>query len=382
MKEKRNLIMLPGPTNVPDRVMRAMLKPIINHRGPEFSDLYNSIEENLKYVFQTKNDVYVLTASGTGGVNCAVGNTINPGDKVIVPVHGVFSERMKEKIVAQGGKPIELPLEWNEAPTAEQIAQVVKREKNVKAIAIVYNETSTGVTVRELPKIGKIAKDNNILFIVDAVSILGGDHLPIDDWSVDICITGSQKCLACPPGLSMVSVSSKAWEKVEKATRRPYYFDLTAVREFAEKGHTPFTPALPIFYALDEALKMVQEEGLEKRIKRHATYAKAFYKAFETLKITSYPKEEVRSNTVIAINVPSGVDGAKVREIMKERYKVIVAGGMGKLKISIFRIGCMGTISEAEALATISAFEKALNDVKYPVKIGSGIEAARQVFHS
>jgi len=381
MKEERDLIMLPGPTNVPDRVMRAMLKPIINHRGPEFSALYNSIEENLKYVFQTKNDVYVLTASGTGGVNCAVGNTINQDDKVIVPVHGVFSKRMKEKVVAQGGKPIELPLEWNEAPTAEQIAQIVKKEKNVKAIAIVYNETSTGATVRELSKIGKIAKDNNILFIVDAISILGGDHLPVDEWGIDVCVTGSQKCLACPPGLSMVSVNPKAWEAVEKATRRPYYFDLIATKEFAEKGYTPFTPALPLFYALDEALKMIREEGLEERIKRHATCAKAFYKAFEALKMTPYPNEKVRSNTVIAINVPSGIDGAKVREIMKQRYKVVIAGGMGKFKTSIFRVGCMGTISEAETLTTISAFENALADVKHPVEIGAGIEEARQIFH-
>jgi len=382
MIERRDLIMLPGPTNVPDSVMRAMLKPIVNHRGPEFSALYNGIQENLKYVFQTKNPVYVLTASGTGGVNCAVGNTINPGDKVIVPVHGVFSERMKEKIVVQDAKPVELPLEWNEAPTAEQIGRIVKKERNVKAIAIVYNETSTGVTVRELPEIGKIANDNDILLIVDAVSILGGDRLPVDEWGIDICVTGSQKCLACPPGLSMVSVSKKAWEVVEKASRRPYYFDLIAIREFAEKGHTPFTPALPLFYALDEALKMTREEGLEEKIERHTTCAKAFYKTLEALKMKPYPNEKVRSNTVIAVNVPSGVDGAKVREIMKERYKVVIAGGMGKLKTSIFRVGCMGIISETETLATINAFENVLNDVKYPVKIGVGIEAARQIFHS
>jgi len=382
MKEERNLIMLPGPTNVPDRVMRAMLKPIINHRGPEFSALYKSIEENLRYVFQTKNEVYVLTASGTGGVNCAVGNIINPDEKVIVPVYGVFSQRMKEKIIAQGGKPIELPLEWNEAPTAEQIAQIVKREKNVKAIAVIYNETSTGATVRELPKIGKIARDNDVLFIVDAISILGGDQLPVDEWGIDICVTGSQKCLACPPGLSTVSVSPKAWEAVEKENNRPYYFDLTVIKEFAEKGYTPFTPALPLFYALDEALKMIREEGLEERIKRHTTCAIAFYKAFEALKITHYPKEKVRSNTVIAINVPSGVDNAKVQEIMKERYKVVISGGMGKLKTALLRIGCMGIISEAETLTTINAFENALDDVNYPVQIGVGIEAAKRVFHS
>jgi len=205
--------------------------------------------------------------------------------------------------------------------------------------------------------------------------------LPVDEWGIDICVTGSQKCLACPPGLSMISVSPKAWKIVEQATRRPYYLDLIAIREFAEKGYTPFTPALPLFYALDKSLKMIREEGLEKRIKRHAICATAFYKAFEALKITPYPKEKVRSNTVIAIKVPSGVDGAKVREIMKERYKVVVGGGMGKLKELILRIGCMGIVSEAETLQTISALENALNDLNQPVKIGAGVEAAKQIFH-
>jgi len=372
--------MLPGPTNVPDRVMRAMMKPIINHRGPDFASLYESIQQNLKYVFQTKNDVFVLTSSGTGGVTCAVGNIVNPGDKIITPVYGVFSERLKEKVVSFGGRSIELPIEWGDAPSTEQITKVVEKEKDIKAIAIIYNETSTGATVRHLPEIGKIAKENDMLLIVDAISILGGDRLPVDAWGVDICVTGSQKCLACPPGTAMISVSQKAWEAVEKTKVRPYYFDLPGIKEFSDKGATPFTPAIPIFYALEEALKMIREEGLEKRFKRHETCAKAFYKAFETLRIKPYPKEEVLSNTVLAISAPPKVNIAKVREIMRERYKVEVGGGMGKLKDLIFRIGCMGIISEAETLQTISAFENALGDVNHPVKIGSGIEAAKQMF--
>jgi len=380
LKEERNLIMLPGPTNVPDRVMRAMMKPIINHRGPDFASLYESIEENLKYVFQTKNDVFVLTSSGTGGVTCAVGNIVNPGDKIITPVYGVFSERLKEKVVSFGGKPIELPIEWGDAPSTEQIEKVVEKEKDAKAIAIIYNETSTGATVRDLPEIGEIAKESDLLLIVDAISILGGDQLPVDEWGVDICVTGSQKCIACPPGLAMISVSPKAWEVVEKTKVRPYYFDLPQIKEFSEKGATPFTPALPIFYALEEALRMIREEGLEKRFKRHETCAKAFYKAFGVLKIKPYSKEKVLSNTVLAINAPLKVNIAKVREVMRERYKVEVAGGMGKIKDLIFRIGCMGVISEAETLQTISALENALNDVNHSVKIGSGVEAARQMF--
>ncbi|MEM3055394.1 MAG: aminotransferase class V-fold PLP-dependent enzyme, partial [Candidatus Bathyarchaeia archaeon] len=193
MIEKR-LIMLPGPTNVPDSVINAMLQPIINHRGADFHALYSEIEANLKYVFQTQNDVFMLTSSGTGGVECAVTNLINQGEKVIVPVFGVFSERLAEKIKRRKGVPVVLTLPWGTAPKASEIKEIVEREPEAKAIFIVYNETSTGVTVRELPQIGKIAKENNMLLVVDAVSILGGDHLPVDEWNVDVCVTGSQKC--------------------------------------------------------------------------------------------------------------------------------------------------------------------------------------------
>jgi len=381
MTEDKHLIMLPGPTNVPDRIMQAMLKPIINHHGPEFSALYDSITPNLKYVFQTKQDTFILTSSGTGAVECAVGNVVNPGDKIIVPVYGVFSQRIKEKILRHGGNSVEIPVKWGEAPKAEQIEETVKKEKDAKAVAIVYNETSTGVTVRDLSAIGEITKENNMLLLVDAVSILGGDNLLFDDWNIDICVAGSQKCLACPPGLSVVAVSEKAWETIEKTVHRPYYFDLISYREYGAKKDYPFTPALPLFYALDEALKMIREESLEARLKRHAQCAKAFYAASEALNLQPYPSSEVRSNTVIAINVPLGVDGAKVRQIMKTRYKVEIVGGAGKIKELIFRIGCMGIISESETLATIGALENALNDVGYKVKIGAGVEAAREVFH-
>lgn len=382
MEEKKHLLMLAGPTNVSDRVMKAMTKPIIGHRGPEFHTLHESILDNLRYVFQTKNDVFTLTSSGTGGVNCAVSNIVNPGDKVIIPVSGIFSQRMRDKIVRCGGKTVELPLEWGKAPTAEQIAQIVDKEKDAKAIAIVYNETSTGVTVRDLPKIGKIARENNLLLVVDAISVLGGDNLPMDEWNVDICVAGSQKCLACPPGLAMVAVNDRALEVIEKTVARPYYFDIIKMRDFIAKIETPFTPAVPLFYALDEALKMIREEGLEKRFKRHATCAKAFYNAVEALKLKTVSNEKVRSNTIIAVRMPSGVNNTELRKIMKEQHHVSVAGGQGKLKKLIIRIGCMGIISKTETIRTIDALENALNALNYPVEVGTGIEAARQVFQS
>jgi aspartate aminotransferase-like enzyme len=257
---------------------------------------------------------------------------------------------------------------------------LLESEKDVKSLAIVYNETSTGVTVRALPEIAEIANENNLLLIVDAVSILGGDQLPVDKWGVDICVAASQKCIACPPGLSLISVSEKAWKTIEQTSNRPFYFDLVQMRIFNAKKETPFTPAVPLFFALDEALKMVHEEGLENRFRRHKMCSAAFYDAVEAIELSSFASKEARSNTVIAFNKPKGIDNYEVRKIMEERYNVIIDGGAGKLKDAIFRIGCMGVVSETETLLTINALENALTDLGHPIRNGAGIEAARKRF--
>jgi len=383
MEEKRRLIMLPGPTNVPDRVILAMMKPMINHRGPEFAALLSSVADGLKYVFETKEGVYVLTSSGTGAVECAISNIIDPGDKVIVPVFGFFSERLKETVTRHGGNVIEVPVDWGKAPTAEQIEAAIKKEKNVKLTAVVHNETSTGVTVRDLPQMAELAIENDALLLADSISILGGDHLPIDKWGVDLCVTGAQKCLACPPGLAMISVAKRAWEVIgKKKVKPPFYFDLPSIREHWLRKETPFTPATLLYYALDESLKMIREEGLENRFQRHATCARAFYSGFEALGLKPYAAENVRSNTVVTATLPSAVDVNKVKDIMKERYNIVITGGLGKIRTLIVRIGCMGAVSEPAVLATINSLENTLADLQYPVKIGAGIEAARKIFHS
>ncbi|MEM2103351.1 MAG: alanine--glyoxylate aminotransferase family protein [Candidatus Bathyarchaeia archaeon] len=379
---EKKLIMLPGPTNVPERVVNAMTKPIINHRSAEFHALYAEIEENLKYVFKTGNDVFVLTASGTGGVECAVSNLINPGEKAIVPVFGTFSRRLAEKIRRRGGTPIELSIPLGTVPKAKYIKEILENEQDATTAFIVCNETSTGVTVRELSEIGRITKENGMLLAVDAVSILGGDELPVDDWNIDVCVTGSQKCLACPPGLALISVSEKAWEKIERTKNRPMYFDLLRMKESAAKNETPFTPAIPLFYALNEALKMVREEGLTERFKRHKLCAEAFYTALESFQMTVFPREvENRSNTVIAVNVPETLNGGKVREIMRNKYQVLIADGMDELKGKIFRIGCMGTVSQTETLTTLNALGKALKEAGFNVEIEKALETARKVFN-
>ncbi len=380
MSTRTPLIMLPGPTNVPERVMRALSHPIISHRGKEFESIYQSIVENAKYVYQTQNDVFPLTASGTGGIECAVSNLVTKNDKVLVPVYGDFSNRIKEKISTYGGIPIELQIEWGNAPTAEQIKTALEKEEEIKTVFIVYNETSTGATVRELPEISRIAKEYGALVMVDAISILGGDRLPVDEWKIDVCVTGSQKCLACPPGVALISVSPEAWNKIESNPTRPFYFDLVRARRFNERNQTPFTPVLPVFFALEEALKIIKEEGLEQRFRRHALCAEAFYKSIEALDLETFPAKRFRSNTVIALKKPEGVTVADIRKTMATRYGVLVAGGMGKIKELIIRIGCMGIISQREVLTTVFALENTLKDLGFNINVGAGVKAAKEIF--
>ena len=372
------LIMLPGPTNVPSRVMRAMGRPIINHRGPEFREFYKRLLDNARYVFQTKGDVFVLSASGTGSVECAVQNLISNGNKIAVSVNGVFAQRLKETVTTFGGNAVEISVPWGRGPSPSDIDSALKANAPVTALALVYNETSTGVTTPQLKEIGKVCHERGALFLVDAISILGGVELPVDDWGVDICIAGSQKCLMTPPGLSLISVNERAWGVINKA-RKWNYFDLRLLKEFLPRYETPFTPALNLFYALDEALVMIREEGLEKRFERHRVCAEAFYAGVESIGLEPYPAPEFRSRVVIAIKNPPGIDDAKIRETMRERYHVVIAGGMGKLKGTMFRVGIMGSVSQLEVMATLSALESALRDLGHSPRVAA-VPIAREVF--
>lgn len=378
--ETKQLIMLPGPTNIPTRVANAMLRPMINHRGPEFRELHARIIENAKFVFGTKKDLFVLSASGTGGVECGVRNICSLRAKIIVPVNGVFSERFLDAVNLLGGNGIEIPVEWGNAVTVAQIEDTLKKNSPVTAVAIIYNETSTGVTTPNLKQIGELCHKHGALFLVDAISIQGGVPLPVDEWDVDICVTGSQKCLMTPPGLALISVSQEAWDVIKK-TPRSYYFDLQLCKQFwDENKETPYTPAVTLFYALDEALQMIREEGLEKRFKRHATCANAMYAAVEAMNLETYARKDVRSTTVLAIKYPTGIDDKNFRGALNRKYRVVVAGGMGKTKGQLFRIGVMGSVSEFEILATATAVESALVEQGHKLKPGEGATAARAVF--
>lgn len=360
MSIKNKLIMLPGPTNVSERVMKSMLKPIINHRGEEFSSLLRSIVDKSKHLFQTSEEVIVLSSSGTGGVEAAVWNVIRQGDKAIVPVFGEFSERLAESIELAGGTAIRVRADYGNAPTLKDIEIAMQEQGEFKALYLVHNETSTGVAVPEIEQICRKANDHGAFVIVDAISSLGGYSIPVDELGIDICVTGSQKCIAAPPGASLLSVSKRMVEYLRKNKPRTRYFDILRYIDYLKRGETPFTPSLPIFYALDEALSELVEEGLMNRVNRHERHSAALYNAIQRMGLRPFANPICRSRTVVASLYPNWVNDNSFRKILNDEFGVVIAGGFGPLKGKVFRIGCMGNISEEYVVRTAIAIEEAL----------------------
>jgi aspartate aminotransferase-like enzyme len=356
------LVMLPGSTNVPNRVMNAMLAPIINHRGDDFRVLYKAIVEKTQQVFQTNGEIILLTTSGTGAVEASVINIIKKGDKAIIPVNGEFGTRLADLIDSWGGQAIRIKAPFGENPPFEKIEEAVDQNKDVKAIYAVYNETSTGTTLRYMDRIGELCSRNGAFFIADAVSILGGDELPVDKWNIDICVTASQKALAAPPGVSPMSISSRAKKHMQSNPPPTQYLNLKRYFKYYEENfETPFTPALSLFYAFNEALDMVLEEGIDERIKRHKVCAEAFYAGLNTMGLTPFAKPDAQSNVVIAVNYLPGMEDKKFRGLLSEQFKVLVAGGFGDLKGKVFRVGSMGEVNRYHVMRTLSSIASAIN---------------------
>ncbi|MFZ0556458.1 MAG: alanine--glyoxylate aminotransferase family protein [Nitrososphaeraceae archaeon] len=353
--------MLPGPTNVPGRVMNAMLSPIINHRSDDFRALYRTVVDKTQRVFQTSNDIVVLTASGTGAVEASVVNLVKKGDKVVIPVNGEFGGRLADLIDSCGGNSIRINSKFGDNPPLEQIEGAFESNKDIKALYAVYNETSTGTTLRYLEKLGELCSKYGSLFIVDAVSILGGDELPVDKWGIDVCMTASQKALAAPPGVAPISVSARAKKQMIENPPPTQYFNLKRYfKYFGDSGETPFTPALPLMFAYREALEMVLEEGLDKRVERHRRCANAFYTGLNELGFTPFAHPEARSNVVIAFNYIPGIEDKTFRKILGEHFRVLIAGGFGELKGKVFRIGSMGEVDRYHVIRTLSAIASTL----------------------
>ena len=371
--------MLPGPTNVPERVMRAMYVPMINHRSDDFVELYEKCVESTKKVFRTSGDAVCLSASGTGAVEAGVVNIVRKGDKVIVPVNGEFSGRLAQMIEWAGGDVVRVETKPGKTATLDQIREAFDNNADVKAFYCVWNETSTGTMARYLDRIKDLTARNDAMYIVDGVSIVGGEELEMDKWGIDVAMTGAQKAFAAPPGISPICVNERAKKHMIANPPNSMYFNLARYfKYYAESKHTPFTPALPLLYAYREALDIILEEGLDARIRRHRACSAALYSGLGAIGLTPFADEDSRSTVVIALNYLEGLEDKTFRGTLAEKFRVLVAGGFGDLKGSVFRVGCMGEVGRYHVMRTISAISSTLSMMKYETDTKAGLEAAER----
>ncbi|KEI05901.1 class V aminotransferase [Clostridium botulinum] len=353
------LLMTPGPTNVPDRVLRKMGEEILHHRTKEFGALFGEMSERLKYIFQTKNSVLTFPASGTGGLEAAIINMFSKGDKILAVSCGVFGDRFITiaKIFGIEVDIIKVPL--GTGVKLEEIKNKLTDEH--KGLIVTHNETSTAVT-NNIEKIGQFMKGKKQLFIVDGVSSVGGIEVKMDQWNIDVLITASQKALMSPPGLFFAGVSDKAWEANKNSDIPKFYLDFKRAKEFLEKPtpQNPYTPAVSLITATNEALKMMEEEGLYNIFKRHNKLANKFRDEVEKMGLSIYTDKDYLSNTVTAIKFDKDNIALKIKEKLEKEYNIIIAGGQGDLKGKIIRFGHMGCINQEMIYKSLDALKKCL----------------------
>jgi aspartate aminotransferase-like enzyme len=334
------------------------------------------VRDGLKSLFQTTEEVLLFTASGTGGMEAAVVNTLSPGEKVLVIRGGKFGERWGEICQAYGINftPIDVP--YGKAVDPALVATALEKDPKISAVFTTHSETSTGV-LYDLHAIAQIVRNTPTLLVVDAITSVGVVDLPMDAWSVDVVVTGSQKALMLPPGLTMVGVSQKAWRAVEQSRLPKYYFDFTAERKNLLKNQSHFTPAISLVVGLRETLRMIQTEGLQNVFRRHARLAAAMRAGVTALGLELFAERP--SPAVTAVKVPQGVDGGAIVKTLRAKHGVTIAGGQGSMKGKIFRLATLGYADASDVVAALSALEMTLAELGYPTKVGEGIRAAQEV---
>ncbi|MDP2911137.1 MAG: alanine--glyoxylate aminotransferase family protein [Candidatus Omnitrophota bacterium] len=373
----KNFLLTPGPTPIPPRVLETMARPIIHHRTPEFQKVIQEVEEDLKYVYQTKNEVLIFAASGTGAMEGSIANLLSPGDKALVVRGGKFGERFGDICKAYGIEFTAIDVEWGKAVDPKKIDEILKKDKKIKAVYATLCETSTGVST-DIEAVSKVVKNYEAVLVVDAISGLAAIPIKTDEWGVDVVVSGSQKGLMIPPGLAFVSVSPKAWALIEKSTLPKYYFDFKAYRKAIAKTDTPFTPAVNLMIGLREALKIIREEGLEVIFERHKKMALAVRGAVKAMGLELFAPDAY-SDAVTAVKVPQGIDGEKLVKTMRDKYGVGIAGGQDEMKGKMFRIATMGYITASDLVVCFAVLETVLNDMGYKFQLGSGVKALEEI---
>lgn len=384
----RNFLFVPGPTNIPDRVQRAMLVAMEDHRSSKFPDLSTSVLHDLKKVFKTtEGQVFIFPSSGTGAWEAALTNTLSPGDKVLASRFGQFSHLWVDMAQRLGFDVEVQEVEWGEGVPLERTEEALRADKKheIKAILACHNETATGVT-SDIAGVRKVmdATGHPALLCVDAVSSLASIDFCMDEWRVDLAVSGSQKGLMLPAGLGILGVSQKALEATQSAKSRRCYFDLADMISTNPSGYFPYTPALPMLYGLREAIDIIFEEGLEQIFARDHYFAEGVRAAVtEGWGLTLCAKgPKWYSDTVSAVMVPEGANGAHVIDVAFRRYNLALGAGLSKMAGKLFRIGHLGDLNELMLMGAIAGAEMAMLDVGVEVKPGSGVAAASEFWRS
>jgi aspartate aminotransferase-like enzyme len=377
MAEARYLL-TPGPTPVPPEVLAAMAEPVIHHRSPDFKRVFARLRTHLRDVFRTRNEVLVLTASGTGAFESAIVNLLSPGERVLAVSCGEFGERWQAMAAAFGCDVVQLTCPWGEAPRAAGLEQALA-EGGAEVVLLVHSETSTGV-VCDLEALLGVCADAGALSLVDAVSSLGAVPLETDAWGADVVVTGSQKALMTPPGVSFVSVSDRAWERVDRATLPRFYWDWRRARTQQEADNTPFTPATSTLVALDVALGRLLSEGLEQAFARHIALGRACRAGLASMGLELYSPNDDSAAVLTGALTPQGVGAIGLRLALRDRHGITIAGGHGDLAGRLFRIGHIGYVDIDAVLVALGAIEQELTDLGAVVELGVAVPAAAEAF--
>ncbi len=375
---EKKYLFSPGPTMLPPGVLLKMAEPIMHHREPEFEKIYAEIREGMKYLFQTKNEVLIFTSSGTGAMEGAVSNLLSRGDKAIVVRGGKFGERWGEICKAYGIEFIPIDVEWGKAVDPKEIKKLLESDPSIRAVYTQASETSTGVRhpVQAIADLVKGHEDKVI--VVDAITGIGVFNIPTDAWGLDVVISGSQKALMLPPGLSFATLSDKAWKLVEKSTLPKYYFDFKKELKNTKKNQSSYTPAISLYVGLRETLRMIRSEGLEAVFHRHEKLAEATRRAVKALGLELYAPDSP-SDAVTAVKIPGGIDGEKLKDLFFEKFGITVAEGQDRAKGKIIRIAHLGYYERLDMVMVISALEMLLKEMGHSFELGAGVKAAEEI---
>jgi aspartate aminotransferase-like enzyme len=380
--ERPEIILAPGPTPVPPEVLLAQGSPLVYHRGPGFGALMRDVTGRLRELYRTdRARIFLLTSSGTGGLESAIQNCFSPGEEVLVPLAGFFSQRWQRLAEAYGLTVHTVDEDWGTRLDPEAVASVLSEHPGTKAILLTHSETSTGV-IQPVEELARVANDAGVMVLVDVVSSLGAVPFAFDEWDIDVAVGGSQKALSATPGIAFVAVSERAWAVAQASTNPRFYFDWREYERFAAlpEPENPWTPAISVMQGLRAALELYFQDGVDAAMRRHERLSRAVKDGVRAIGLDLFGQGLERNWTVTAIRAPEGISADEICDRIRADFGCVLAPGQGPLKGRVFRIGHFGYVSELDIVRGLAALEMTLERLGHPIKRGAAVAAAEQVF--